>query len=83
MIQGHECHDEAAQDVYGNDPCRAGGAHGNTSCRHWWGFNPLQGLFQMHLSKELMVGPELNTKIPQPGVDSGEREGKGAGLDLK
>ena len=20
MIQGHECHDEAAQDVYGNDP---------------------------------------------------------------
>ena len=49
MIQGHECHDEAAQDVYGNDPCRSGGARGNTSCRrNWRGFNPLRGPFQMH-----------------------------------
>ena len=33
MIQGHERHDEAAQDVYGNYPCRSATARGNESCR--------------------------------------------------
>jgi hypothetical protein len=49
MIQGHDRHDEAAQHVYGNYPCRSATFHGNASRRgNWRDFNPLQNAFLMH-----------------------------------
>ena len=48
-IQGHERHDEAAQDVNGNDASRSGAvcsnASGRGSCRH---FNLLSGALLLH-----------------------------------
>ena len=38
MIQGHECHDESAQDVYGNDPSAMADEFGRGNRRD---FNPL------------------------------------------
>jgi hypothetical protein len=32
MIKGHDHHDEAAQDVNGNYPCRSATARRNASC---------------------------------------------------